>query len=112
MEDDAGPVPPFFIVGSARSGTTLLRLMLNAHPEVAIPPESRFISEMWRGKPEVEVDPVLDALAQHDRFRLWELPIEEVRADLDGRGAGRVAPYTEVMEAPYRAWARRRDKPL
>ncbi|MDQ3751458.1 MAG: sulfotransferase [Actinomycetota bacterium] len=112
MEGHAWPVPPFFIVGSARSGTTLLRLMLNAHPEVAIPPESRFISEMWRGKPEVEVEPVLDALARHDRFRLWELPIEEVRADLDGRGSGRVAPYTEVMEAPYRAWARRRDKPL
>ena len=106
------PVPPFFIVGSARSGSTLLRLMLNAHPEVAIPPESRFITEMWRGRPEVEVEPVLGALARHDRFHLWDLPIEEVRADLNGRGAGRVAPYTEVMEAPYRAWARRRDKPL
>jgi len=109
---DAGPAPPFFIVGSARSGTTLLRLMLNAHPEVAIPPESRFITEMWRDKPQVEVEPVLDALGRHDRFRLWELPIEEVRAELDGGPARITAPYTEVMEAPYRAWARRRDKPL
>ncbi len=107
-----GAVPPFFIVGSARSGTTLLRLMLNAHPEVAIPPESRFITEMWRGNPDVEVEPVLGALARHDRFRLWELPIEEVRAELGGGGPGRLAPYTVVMEAPYRAWARRRSKPL
>ncbi|MEO8322834.1 MAG: sulfotransferase, partial [Actinomycetota bacterium] len=38
---------PFFIVGSARSGTTLLRMMLNAHPEVALPPESRFIVELY-----------------------------------------------------------------
>lgn len=112
MAGHADPVPPFFIVGSARSGTTLLRLMLNAHPEVAIPPESRFITEMWQNKLEVEVEPVLGALARHDRFRLWELPIEEVRAELDGRGASLTARYTEVMEAPHLAWARRRDKPL
>jgi Sulfotransferase family len=35
------PVP--FIVGVSRSGTTLLRLMLDAHPELAIPPETHFI---------------------------------------------------------------------
>ncbi|MDQ3766392.1 MAG: sulfotransferase, partial [Actinomycetota bacterium] len=108
MAGHAGRIPPFFIVGSARSGTTLLRLMLNAHPEVAIPPESRFITEMWQDMLEVEVEPVLGDLARHDRFRLWELSIEEVRAELDGP----TARYTEVMEAPYRAWARRRDKPF
>jgi len=32
-----------FIVGVARSGTTLLRLMLDAHPQVAIPAETHFI---------------------------------------------------------------------
>jgi hypothetical protein len=32
------PMP--FIVGAPRSGTTLLRLMLDAHPDVAIPPET------------------------------------------------------------------------
>lgn len=35
------PVP--FIVGSPRSGTTLLRLMLDSHPELAIPPETGFL---------------------------------------------------------------------
>ena len=34
------PVP--FIVGTGRCGTTLLRLMLDAHPELAIPPETHF----------------------------------------------------------------------
>src|SRR5689334_4978208 len=34
-----------FIVGLSRSGTTLLRLMLDAHPELAIPPETHFIPE-------------------------------------------------------------------
>ena len=33
-----------FIVGVPRSGTTLLRFMLDAHPALAIPPESGFVS--------------------------------------------------------------------
>jgi len=36
-------VPSPFIVGVGRSGTTLLRLMLDAHPDLAIPPETHFI---------------------------------------------------------------------
>ena len=32
------------IVGSPRSGTTLLRLMLDAHPQLAIPPETGFLA--------------------------------------------------------------------
>ena len=35
--------PAPFIVGVGRSGTTPLRLMLDAHPDLAIPPETRFI---------------------------------------------------------------------
>jgi len=33
----------FFLVGCERSGTTLLRLMLNEHPNMAMPAESHFI---------------------------------------------------------------------
>ena len=99
--------PPFFIVGSARSGTTLLRLMLNAHPEVAIPPESRFITELWTGHDEVEVDPLLAELEANDRFQTWELPIAEVKRELNG---GSSARYVEVMEAAYTAHARAHGK--
>ncbi len=35
------PMP--IIVGAPRSGTTLLRLMLDAHPHLAIPPETSFV---------------------------------------------------------------------
>lgn len=99
--------PPFFIVGSARSGTTLLRLMLNAHPEVAIPPESRFIAELWTGHDEVEVDRLLSRLAANDRFQTWELPIAAVERELDGRTSAR---YAEVMEAAYHAYASSQGK--
>jgi Sulfotransferase family len=36
-------IPMNFIVGKERSGTTLLQLMLNAHPNIIAPPESKFI---------------------------------------------------------------------
>jgi hypothetical protein len=36
------PMP--IIVGSPRSGTTLLRFMLDSHPELAIPPETGFLT--------------------------------------------------------------------
>ena len=37
-------LPPFpVLVGVPRSGTTLLRLMLDAHPQLAIPPETGFL---------------------------------------------------------------------
>ena len=39
------PEPSPFVVGLGRSGTTLLRLMLDAHPQLAIPPETHFASE-------------------------------------------------------------------
>jgi Sulfotransferase family len=40
----AETLPPApFIVGSPRSGTTLLSMMLDSHPQLAIPPETGFI---------------------------------------------------------------------
>ena len=44
--------PPFFVVGAQRSGTTVLRLMLNRHPELAIPFESGFIIPFLQRLPE------------------------------------------------------------
>lgn len=34
--------PPIFVIGNARSGTTLLRLMLNNHSNIVVPPECGF----------------------------------------------------------------------
>ncbi len=40
-----GPPAPF-VVASPRSGTTLLRMMLDAHPEMAVPFETHFVPEL------------------------------------------------------------------
>jgi sulfotransferase family protein len=51
-EPDPSPLDtgsaPIFVVGAGRSGTTLLRLMLNEHPDIAIPSEAHFIGPLIR----------------------------------------------------------------
>jgi len=36
-----------FVIGKERSGTTLLQAMLNSHPNIVAPPESRFIMRLY-----------------------------------------------------------------
>lgn len=42
LDPHAAPMP--VIVGAPRSGTTLLRVMLDSHPDLAIPPETGFLT--------------------------------------------------------------------
>jgi hypothetical protein len=44
------PARPFFVVGCPRSGTTLVQLMLHAHPRLAVPPETRFLVRAYRAR--------------------------------------------------------------
>ncbi|OJF09877.1 sulfotransferase family protein [Couchioplanes caeruleus] len=43
---------PIIVVGCPRSGTTMLQLMLHAHPRIAIPPETRFVLAAYRERRE------------------------------------------------------------
>ena len=45
-KDASGRPPVPFIVGVGRSGTTMLRLMLDAHPALTIPPETHFVPDL------------------------------------------------------------------
>jgi hypothetical protein len=96
----------FFVIGSARSGTTLLRMILNAHPEVAVPPESRFVVELYRSD-EVRVEDFLARLDAHQRWASWDTPIENVRAQL---AEVTTLPYPDAIEAAYLAFAKNRNK--
>jgi hypothetical protein len=77
--------------------------MLNAHRDVAVPPESRFVVELWTGAERVRVAELLPKLAAHPRFQAWDLPIEMVEHELDGLDE---VPYATALEAPYLAYAR------
>jgi hypothetical protein len=78
--------PPFpFIVGRGRSGTTLLRAMLDAHPDMAIPDEASFLGRLIRARRSFErpdgfaVEAFLDRLLGSQGFLLWGLAPDEVR---------------------------------
>jgi hypothetical protein len=43
------PGGPVFVVGFPRSGTTLLRALLSAHPTIAIAPETHFLNKFAKG---------------------------------------------------------------
>jgi hypothetical protein len=43
-----GNTAPIFIVGCQRSGTTMLRLMLDSHPRISCGPETRFLEDLER----------------------------------------------------------------
>lgn len=48
MIDAASRSEPFFVLGAQRSGTTMLRLMLNNRPSLAAPHETVFITQFFR----------------------------------------------------------------
>jgi hypothetical protein len=77
--------------------------MLNAHRDVAVPPESRFVVELWTGAERVTVRELLAKLAAHPRFEAWDLPIEMVEHELHGVDE---TGYATAIQAAYRAYAR------
>src|SRR3954454_6255545 len=82
-----GRSDPFFIVGCGRSGTTVLRLLFNAHPDIAIPPESQFIARLVASWPRfITADGVdADAIVRAIGRRLDHMGIDRttVRARLE-----------------------------
>jgi hypothetical protein len=64
--------PAPFVVGVGRSGTTLLRMMLDAHPELAIPPETHFINPFIQASGRVRFGPKTACRTiVHDERRRW-----------------------------------------
>jgi hypothetical protein len=101
------PYPMPVIVGVPRSGTTLLRMMVDANAEVAIPPETGFLPAL------ADLDPSVDAREAAWQimtgFHTWAdfgLDPATLRAALR-EGSGSAA---DCARAFYRAYARRFGK--
>jgi hypothetical protein len=104
------PVPPApFIVGVARSGTTLLRLMLDAHPLLAIPAETGFLPAVAALAGPTD-DPRRDFLDAITALPTWE-DLALSRDDLRARLA-EVEPFTPAdgVRCLFRTYARRLGK--
>jgi hypothetical protein len=100
--------PAPFIVGVGRSGTTLLRLMLDAHPELAIPSETHFLAYVAQHAHELDCDRLVDTMT---RSATW--PNMAIDAADFARAVDAVQPFSvaEAIRAFYRLYARQLGKP-
>lgn len=100
-------IPAPFIVGVSRSGTTLLRLMLDAHPELAIPPETHFLQALIE-RPPASAEEFLLVVTGAQTWPDFHLEAEELRARVEA-----LAPFSlaSAVEAFYAAYAAGRGKP-
>jgi hypothetical protein len=113
MLRSSGEPPYLFIVGCARSGTTLLHRIVDAHPMVTITPEMHWISKRpgedgGRDQPLVTPE-VVSELADHKRFSQFGLDREDFEGLL---GPGESVPYREFLGRLFELYARVREKPL
>src|SRR3954452_1268100 len=103
-----------FIVGCQRSGTTLLRAMLDSHSQVAVPGESHFIPAMEARRDRYEQADGFDIvrfvadLADHPRFVRWELPAGDVQHAL---ASDPPADLAAALVRLYECYAERQGKP-
>lgn len=96
---------PFFVLGAARSGTTMLRLMLNRHSRLAIPFESHFLVQVFAELPTDrplepdEADRMVDLVIAEQNFQTWHLDPTCVRQQLVPLAP---APLAELIDTLYR----------
>ena len=106
--------PYVFIVGASRSGTTLLRRIVDAHPEIAITRETHWITKLLDGEhgiaPDEPVGPdLLGRLATVEKF---------TRMDVDHAALERLlartepVSYAEFVRTVFDLYGKAQGKPL
>ena len=110
--DDYGRDPYLFIVGCARSGTTLLRRIVDAHPQIAITPEMHWISHYlnyFKNQNRLVTPELVSELTEHKRFAQFEIPREEFEGLL---GSGAPVPYLTFLNRVFGLYGKIKNKPL
>ncbi len=103
-------LPAPFVVGVNRSGTTLLRMMLDAHPELTMPPETHFVPALIEACEQPQASPesilaTITAQREWGDFGLTEQQLLDAFAALDPLSAG------DALRSFYGAYAERVGKP-
>ncbi|MDP9405920.1 MAG: sulfotransferase [Actinomycetota bacterium] len=111
-----GPDRPVFVVGCARSGTTLLQLMLHAHPRIAIPPETRYLVDVYNRRAKFG-----NLARERNREKLAAYILDRPGTKFDDLGLDREEVRAQIVNGPptigsalgiiLRAYAERWDKP-
>jgi len=98
--------PPVIVLGVGRSGTTLLRVMLDRSSQIAIPYESFFVTPLaHRHGRRPKLDDFLDDLGRFYQLYEWGIAPEDVRPRLrEGMTTG------EAISAVFEVYAEREGK--
>jgi hypothetical protein len=102
-----------FIVGCGRSGTTLLRSMLDSHPQMAVPPETYFITRLAARSSSYQPwddggrRRFISDLTEAGGFQRMELDAGDLTAHLESRRPGN---YSAAIRATFEIYAALRSK--
>lgn len=104
---------PIF-VGSGRSGTTLLRTIFDAHPDLAMAHEPQFTGTVVRQAKRLneggfDVARFVDTIYRNPNFRRMDLDRSQVETAL---GANPPDNLADAVRAVFALWARKQGKPL
>lgn len=96
---------PVFIIGNPRSGTTLLRLILNAHSKFVVPPEAGFafwLYQKYREFSYTDLKSFLEEMKETKKIRNWNLDWNRLEDYLND-----VKPhnYGELIDHIYKFYA-------
>jgi len=104
-------IPFFFVVGRPRSGTTLLRTLFDAHPSVAIPPECKFVLDLYpkyknkKAWTKKDLEEFYMELLQQWRFDTWTMDLDKLKHDvMDCAGENSYGHICKVVYLNYRSF--------
>jgi hypothetical protein len=95
---------PFFILGRERSGTTMLRVCLNNHSQINIPPESPFIIHLFKkysGKKNIDLDQFLIDLKREPFIQIWKINYEDLTKQLHNASPQTFPNYCKMILSHY-----------
>ena len=99
-------MPPLFVLGVSRSGTTMLRVILDRSHRIAIPDETFFVPQLaHRHRGVVDPTEFLEDVRRLPRLAAWEVPFEDI--------GGRLRPGMttgEALDAVFQAYAAKHGK--
>ena len=103
------PPPAPFVCGVTRSGTTLIRLMLDAHPELAIPGETHWVPKLIKAveRSKQSADDLADLIIDHKRWGDFHLDANELRGRIRALDKPTAA---DTIRAFYLLYAEREGK--
>ena len=107
--------PQIFIVGMARSGTTLLSEILNTHSKIVVSPETHYFRKYWLNDKQASLQKrvkLSEIFLASDEFKQFGFSVEEINEIeceiLEGLKSG----HTEILSNILTRHRLRKKKPL